>query len=116
MATETRSKVSSMSSSISLSDPQDISESLDHDSRRHTSGDRPSIQKKSKQPAFCHFSGDHSSVILKTSCDLLYPIPRSIMSPQIEIYQSGLRSLALVNFRSATDIAQWLDSSLSMLC
>ena len=46
MATGNRSKVTSMSSSISISDPQDISESLDHDSRCHTSsGDRPSVQK-----------------------------------------------------------------------
>ena len=56
MASGTRSKVASLSSSISLSDAQDISESLDHDSRRHISpGDRPSIQKKSKQPAFYQF-------------------------------------------------------------
>jgi len=59
-----------------------------------------------------HFSGDHASVILWTSCGLLYPVRRSIRSPQIEIYQSGLRSLTLVNFRSANDIAQWLDKFL----
>ena len=57
-------------------------------------------------------SGGHSSVILRTSCGLLYPIPRSIRSPQIEIYQSGLRLLTLVNFRSAADIAQWFDKFL----
>jgi hypothetical protein len=57
-------------------------------------------------------TGDHSSVILRTSCGLLYPVPRSIRSPQIEIYQNGLRSLTLVNFRSAADIAQWFDKFL----
>ena len=113
MATGTRSKVASLSSSISLSDAQDISESLDHESRRHISqGDRPSIQKNQSNQISTHFSGDHSSVILRTSCGLLYPVPWSIRSPQIEIYQSCLRSLTLVNFRSATDIAQWLDKFL----
>ena len=77
MATGTRSKVASFSSSISLSDAQDISESLDHDSRRHISpGDCPSIQKNQSNQHSANFSGDHSSVILWTSCGLLYSVPR----------------------------------------
>ena len=111
MASGTRSKVAS--SSISLSDDQDISESMDNDSRRQLSkGDRSSLFKNKSNEISSHFSGDNTSVILQTSCGLLYPVPRSIRSPQIEIYQSGLRSLTLVNFRSATDIAQWLDKFL----
>jgi hypothetical protein len=50
MASGTRSKVS-LSSSLSISDPQDVDESLEHDSRRYNSlDDRPrtSLQKKIK--------------------------------------------------------------------
>ena len=50
--------------------------------------------------------------IIQTSCGLLYPVPQSIRSPQLEIFQSGLRSFTLVNFRSAADIAQWFDKFL----
>jgi len=114
MAPRTRSKVS-MSSSFSTSDPQNIDDSLEHDSGRHNSSDdrpRTSIQKNQTNQNSAISSGGHSSVILRTSCGLLYPIPRSIRSPQIEIYQSGLRLLTLVNFRSAADIAQWFDKFL----
>ena len=72
----------------------------------------PLFKKNQSNQHSTNFSVDHSSVILRTSCSILYPIPRSIRSPQIEIYQSGLRSLTLVNFRSATDLAQWLDKFL----
>jgi len=70
------------------------------------------FQKNQTKQNSAIYSGDHSSVILRTSCGLLYPVPRSIRSPQIEIYQNGLRSLTLVNFRSAADIAQWFDKFL----
>jgi hypothetical protein len=114
MASGTRSKVS-LSSSLSISDAQDIDESLEHDSRRYNSSDdrpRSSVQKHQINQNSVISPGDHSSVILRTSCGFLYPVPRSIRSPQIEIYQNGLRSLTLVNFRSASDIAQWFDKFL----
>ena len=58
MTTGTRSKVASMSSSMTSSDPIDISDSLEQDSRRHNSSDdrpRSSFQIKSNQLAFCKF-------------------------------------------------------------
>ena len=73
MAMGTHSKVGSMSSSMTSSDPLDTNDLLEQESRLHSSSDdRPatSFQKKSNQPAFCQFSGDHSSVILQTSCGL----------------------------------------------
>ena len=45
-------------------------------------------------------STDHYSVIIQTNCGFLYPILRSIRSPQIEIY--GLKPLSLFMFRSAS--------------
>ena len=111
MASVTRSKVS-LSSSLSISDPPDVDESLDHDSRRYNPlDDRPRSSLHKNQNSSIS-TGDHSSVILRTSCGLLYLVPKTIRSPQIEIYQSGLRSLTLVNFRSAADIAQWFDKFL----
>jgi len=54
-------------------------------------------------------SSDSRSIILKTSCGFLYPVPKSIRSPQIENFQTGLRPLTSFNILSATDIAQWFD-------
>ena len=42
----------------------------------------------------------------------MYPIPRSIRSPQIEIFQNGLKPLSLFTFCSSSDIAQWFDKVL----
>ena len=89
---------------------------------RHAySEDRPSTTSKTSQfnESSTTISGDGYpilsdlwSVILRTSCRLLYHVPRSIRSPHIEIFQTGLRSLTSFNFRSASDIAQWFDKFL----
>ena len=83
MASGTRSKVS-LSSSLSISDPQDVDESLDHEPRRYNQSDDRTRGSLHKNQNSSISTGDKSSVILRTRCGLLYPVPRTIRSPQIE--------------------------------
>ena len=92
-----------MSHSLHSSNPSesgDLVEQLVH--RNSHSEDRNNISAKqnqfnqSKTGYSCdtsNVSSDSRSVILRTPCGFLYPVPKSIRSPQIDIYQTGLRPL-----------------------
>ena len=103
MSMGTRSKVASMTHSLHPSDSSDSSDLVDQLNHRTSySEDRNTISTKQSQfkKSTLGDSGDSSnvlseshSIILGTSCGVLYPVPRSIRSPQVEIYQTGLRPL-----------------------
>ena len=122
MSMGARSKVASMSHSLLSSDPSESGDSVEQIGHSNSySEDRNNTSAKQNQfsQSTADYSGKTSNVlsdsryvILKTSCGLLYPVPRSIRSPQIENFQTGLRSLTLFNFLSAIDIAQWFDKFL----
>ena len=107
-----------MSHSIHPSDSSDSSDLVDQINHRSSLSDDRNISS-TKQSQFSKStlndssdSSESRSIILKTSCGFLYPVPRSIRSPQVDIYQTGLRHLTLIHFRSAADIAQWFDKFL----
>jgi hypothetical protein len=54
-----------------------------------------------------------SNLVLNHSFGLLYPVPASIKSPQIAIFQTGLLSLSTCIFRAVSDISQWFDDFLA---
>ena len=54
-------------------------------------------------------SDDHSS-IMTHDFGLMYPIPSSIKSPQIAVFQSALPSISSKIFRNPSDISIWLQA------
>ena len=99
MSMGTRSKVASMSHSLHNSESSDSSDLVDQVNHRSNSSDdriNSSTKHINLSKSTLGDSGDSShiytesrSIILKTSCGFLYPVPRSIRSPQIDIYQTG---------------------------
>ena len=55
----------------------------------------------------------HGSAILDHAYGPLYPIPQSIKSLQISVFQSGINNLSNRTFRSAGDISIWFDEFLA---
>jgi hypothetical protein len=69
--------------------------------------DSPAIASLSFKPS------KGSSIILEHNFGDLYPIPSSLKSPQISIYQSGLASLATSIFHKESDFVSWFDDFLA---
>ena len=98
MATGTSSKVAYMSSSLNSSDPLDSSDLMEQESRRYSSSDdrpRPSLffQVIIHLSFFRHLVASY--ILFRGQSG----------AHKIEIFQNGLRSLNLSNYRSAADIA-----------
>ena len=55
----------------------------------------------------------HGSAILDHAYGPVHPIPQSIKSLQISVFQSGINNLSNRTFRSAGDISIWFDEFLA---
>jgi len=90
MSTENRTKVTHMHQSIDSSDLTDSGDVAEQVSHCQSFQESRSVKKSTSDHTL--YSSDNVSRVnlFKHIVDFMYPIPRSIRSPQIEIFQNGL--------------------------